>query len=698
MAQPKNVIHGEQKKSKKQFQTHSMTVKNLYAIYSVIVSFLLGIIFIYLFCWKAVGVSHLIFYFIYVIAALVPVFILEPQKNFEKFTPLFFLLPLALLFSTVFLYRLDSGWLTLAFLTIPVLYWVILSGVFHIETYKNFSFLSFILLPFLLPIAWLGDVMKFVKEVKIPLVKKKYWSWAMRIMKGGIIAIPFLLLFATLLSSADQVFADLLKDFFKDTFGTWFEDFGMTVQTIGKSIVGLMVAFHTMVYYFSLWNRDSFLVKLLKKNSDQAIKEMKRSWDVIASSIFLFLLNFLFVTFVVIQIKYIFGGDANVLTHGNGFTYSNYARRGFNELVIVALISYALISILNIKVYTKGMIQKVIFRGNFILLLLSSLVITYSAFARIRLYSDVYGYTQLRLLVPLGIIVIGILFLLLIISSFLPKPRKFINISTTVLLIIASTVWMFTPVDYVVAKLNELRYVNEGKIDLVYMARQSNEAIPVMLQMAQDPDYEVSDNISILLMAELEQRWKDSKDQKLNWQSYNFMRQYNRTEMKHLFADSKIDWSTEAENSLNTFLNAYRNELLSGNYQKAYDEYWTKHSEELDLKPLEKVDITKYEYTYIPAYRSWKEVLGSSYWRGLIINCDLKYEYKSEHTAGSWFKESLFKESRYESIYVILENGEWKIKDAHFLTLGNFQDGNKGVYFRNTYFEQNENLEHLFTD
>lgn len=53
----------------------------------------------------------------------------------------------------------------------------------------------------------------------------------------------------------------------------------------------------------------------------------------------------LFTIFVVMQFQYFFGGHTNI--NVEGFTYSEYARRGFGELVTVAF--FALLMLLTFK-------------------------------------------------------------------------------------------------------------------------------------------------------------------------------------------------------------------------------------------------------------------------------------------------------------------------------------------------------------
>ncbi len=66
------------------------------------------------------------------------------------------------------------------------------------------------------------------------------------------------------------------------------------------------------------------------------------------STVVLIAVDLLFALFVFIQFRYLFGGQANITPVG--YTYSEYARRGFGELVAVAFLSLGLI--LGLGAYT----------------------------------------------------------------------------------------------------------------------------------------------------------------------------------------------------------------------------------------------------------------------------------------------------------------------------------------------------------
>ncbi len=63
----------------------------------------------------------------------------------------------------------------------------------------------------------------------------------------------------------------------------------------------------------------------------------KHSVGQIESSIILGSINFLFSIFILVQLTYLFGGESNISRQG--FTYAQYARRGFFELIVVVVVS-----------------------------------------------------------------------------------------------------------------------------------------------------------------------------------------------------------------------------------------------------------------------------------------------------------------------------------------------------------------------
>jgi hypothetical protein len=111
----------------------------------------------------------------------------------------------------------------------------------------------------------------------------------------------------------------------------------------------------------------------------------------------LVVVDLLFVVFVILQVAYLFGGRDTLVTAG--LTYAEYARRGFFELVAVAVLAVALVVTLDLSV---GRRSRVRVGASLVLLALTAIVLV-SAFTRLRLYQDAYGWTELRFVVAVAI-------------------------------------------------------------------------------------------------------------------------------------------------------------------------------------------------------------------------------------------------------------------------------------------------------
>src|SRR6266851_2294308 len=134
-----------------------------------------------------------------------------------------------------------------------------------------------------------------------------------RVLWGVALATPLLLVFAALFASADQVFSNVMTNLF--------------------AFDAVTVISHTIVFGFWAFLVAGYLRWSFLGHPVQAFTNgPKAVTSVLPLATALGLLNALFLLFVVVQLRYFFGGAA-LVEETSGLTYAEYARRGFFELM-----------------------------------------------------------------------------------------------------------------------------------------------------------------------------------------------------------------------------------------------------------------------------------------------------------------------------------------------------------------------------
>ena len=201
--------------------------------------------------------------------------------------------------------------------------------------------------------------------------------WA-AVLRGLLIALPLVLLFVALFSAADAVFAE-----WTDRLLDWDLDLG---GFIGRAIMALVVA----------WVAAGLLAFAARPGEDRTDDDLAGAWarrpriGTTETLTVLVALNAVFLAFVVLQAAYLFGGRDTLAE--TGLTYAEYARRGFFELLAVAFLVGALVLAAESFVRERTLPYRVALIG----LVAMTLVALASAFLRLRLYQDAYGWTELR--------------------------------------------------------------------------------------------------------------------------------------------------------------------------------------------------------------------------------------------------------------------------------------------------------------
>ena len=224
------------------------------------------------------------------------------------------------------------------------------------------------------------------------------------VARGLLIAIPILFVFAALFSSADAVFARLTDRIF-----SWQVDLGELPFRIAVAfLIGWVVAGLLGVAAGSL--EPPPRPEPMPQSLGAAAAESPRAWPnsrpfclgTIEAATILIAVDVLFALFVILQVAYLFGGlDTLAAT---GLPYAQYARSGFFELVQVAVLAGALL----VTVHGLAVRRTVSIIGSGLALAGLTAVVLASAFLRLRIYQDAYGWTELRFYVLATIVWLAI--------------------------------------------------------------------------------------------------------------------------------------------------------------------------------------------------------------------------------------------------------------------------------------------------
>lgn len=325
------------------------------------------------------------------------------------------------------------------------------------------------------------------------------------LLRGLVLALPIVAIFVMLLASADLVFGDLVEDIVK-----WI-NIDLVLEWAARSfIVIISGVFFLGALVIAL--EKAAVRKLIGKEKPLVSPFMGFT----EAAVILVLVDLLFAVFVVIQFVYLFGGEANITAAGH--TYSDYARKGFGELIFLAVLSLGLI--LGLSTVTRRLKQGEWFNGLSAVLIGFVSVILVSALKRLLLYENAFGFTRLRTYTHIAIIWLAIAFLAFVIALLLDQLRRFSVLAVACVLGFAITLNLVN-VDAFIVQQNVSRMQATDEIDNFYLTGLTDDAIPGMMNLLAAADSDLLESI----LPELECRLEMARARELGWQSFHFSRE-----------------------------------------------------------------------------------------------------------------------------------------------------------------------------
>ena len=266
------------------------------------------------------------------------------------------------------------------------------------------------------PFSDLGEYIRLHKNAKN--------SQVLYALIGVGISVPLILIVGGLLVSADLVF--------KDAVDTMFNGWDLA------DIFGVVL---WIIFYFAF--SYGMITVLQEKDINEKVKDCKQLPPIIAI-MSTFVITIIYVLFSYIQITYLFG-EKGILPEG--FTYAEYAREGFFQLLFVCILNLMIV-LVGINLFKESKLLKTIL----CVISLCTFVMIASSAYRMILYIRFYYLTFLRIFVLWALVVIAFLMIGIIVQIF-KKNFPLFQYGLTIITI-CYIIFSFSRPDYLIAKVN----------------------------------------------------------------------------------------------------------------------------------------------------------------------------------------------------------------------------------------------------
>lgn len=292
---------------------------------------------------------------------------------------------------------------------------------------------------------------------------KKENSKGRYVVYGLMIAVPLLMIVIGLLTQADIVFNNIFVKIFE------------MLELIDEDVFG--VIFLTIFAFFAAY---SFLCSVISKDLSEEVKE-KRTAEPIVAITFTSILTAVYLIFCAVQIFYLFIGGLQL---PKGYSYAEYARSGYFQLLFVCLLNLVMVLIC-LHYFQDNKVLKVILT---VICGCTFIMIISSAY-RMFLYVSVYQLTFTRVLVLWSLLVLAILLTGIVIYIFKNDFSLF-----RFCMIAVSVSYMGLSVshqDYWIAKYNVTAAMDHiTKADRNYLYQLSADAAPIIIPF----DFKISED------------------------------------------------------------------------------------------------------------------------------------------------------------------------------------------------------------
>lgn len=243
----------------------------------------------------------------------------------------------------------------------------------------------------------------------------------------------------------------------------------------------------------------------------KAVYVDKRPIQAVTTAVALSMVAVVYVLFAAVQFGYFFMPE-ETLASQLGLTSSEYAVRGFGELIFITCLNFVMVmTAIRFTQQKDGRTQSYL-KVLYVLLIAFNFVILASSHLRMACYENAFGYSVARFLSHSFMLLLMILNVVMLVRIFSDKV-KLVRLFVTAALIYFCVIVGVNPERYV-AGANITRYEQTGKIDTEYLFTLSGDALIKTCDFVSAHPEEL--NHAALSMAEGR---VDTQPQ--SWQSFN---------------------------------------------------------------------------------------------------------------------------------------------------------------------------------
>jgi len=322
------------------------------------------------------------------------------------------------------------------------------------------------------------------------------WARSARtVARGTAMALPALLVLSALLMSADPVFAGIIHDAFV-----------IDIDPLLEHLVfAAVIAWLTAGYLRAFLVRDDVVIDRLRVP--------RPAFAAAEVSVALWILNLLFVAFMAVQLRYLFGG-ADLVGVTAGLSYAEYARRGFFELVATAGLVVPILLLADWAAAPDSSRSRTVLRTTMRVLVVLLVGVIVSAAYRMRLYQDAYGLTELRLYVSAVIVWLTAMLGWLVLTVLRGRRERFAFGAIIAGLACIAALHVLNP-HALIARVNIDRAAAGAEYDGAYLRGLSADAVPALIARLD----KLPEDERCRVAGMLEERW--SGERRGGWRAWN---------------------------------------------------------------------------------------------------------------------------------------------------------------------------------